>query len=1402
MIEINWKIFKAKFNGKEHASFERFCYLLFCKEYNRYKGIPRFKNQHGIETNPIEINDEKIGWQAKFYETRLSEHKKDFIQSIDQIKKTYLSINKVIFYTNQDFGSSKDGSDPKYKLEIESHARDKKLNIEWRTASYFESPFVCEKNELIAQHFFNLKDSVFDFIDGLFSHTTNLLFPIQSEIIYKKNRIKIDRTQILTELKDQLEKNQTVIITGEAGSGKTAIIKDWYEELKNDKETAFFVFKATEFNVFHINNLFKNYGNFTFLDFIKEYENNNKKYIIIDSAERLSDLENQEPVKEFLSSFLQNGWKVIFTTRDRYFDDLQFQLRNVHNIIPYPVKVSKFSSDELAIHSQKYNFTLPNNQKFSELLQTPLYLKEYLKNYCNIEINSRYQDFKTIIWKAKIQSSIQTNNIHIKREDYFLKMVEERANKNLFFVKIEDFSEEVSKALGDDEIIKYDSRSGGYFITHDIYEEWALEKIIERYFCKREDYKTFFKNIGDSLPIRRAFRDWLSEKLYIMDEGAKQLIQDSLQDNSIKKHWKDEILTAVLLSNYCSNFFNIFNSILLEKPEEITNDISQNNIQSHYEKDLLYKLLFLLRMTCKEADESIFDIVGLPKTNKNKELLGTDYMKPKGKGWNCTIAFLNKNKEHFKLQYINLIAPILEDWNNKNKKGETTKNASQLALFYYEKIMDKKYSFKYNDLKKRLLKIIFNGSFEIKEELKNIFQSIISKKETDHNSRYYQLVCAILLTPMESIEVIRNFPEQVIQLTDLFWTYKPEKKRLTLGRFPIPYDRLEFAECFSITNNYKFKYFPPNALNTPILSLLIFSYKQTVDFILSFTNKCIESFASSRFERELEEIKVFIDDKTSIKQYFSPRLWNMYRGNQAPNLLESIHMALERYFLNNCKGMDSRELEKRLLYLLKNSKSASISSVVASIVLAYPEKTFNIAKILFQTKNFLLCDNTHWAILDQRPITNLLNSSIENSLIKTVMKESNELEHRKKSLEHLALQYQVFASQGTTEKEVKNRQQSLWKIFDHYYKELSNQNNEQEEDRNWRLCLARMDRRKMNPKIEKIDGKNYIAFKPELPTELKKHSEDSLKTLNEKNKYLSLKIWAEYKFENKEEYKKKDYLKYENDPSLVIKETKDIIKQLENIPGDSYFPFFSKKILSFEEYQRRTFEQDQNDKTGFRVLNQSIPLYTCSVLIRDYSDKLGQKQKTFCKKIIMDSVSYLIKNNNHHQSISGKDIAIQGLSFLFVSFPKERPQIKEMLFSLLIKGEREFEIHSIKVIVNMWDKNFEDANSLFLGYLLLRQNFHTFMKKSQQANLNFNLNYSKSDILSSFLKEHNKELEEISSNRITYQAVSKACNFKDFYLDILIKAFEMLPLKVENQDHKEFIKNINSNLLRKAFYRK
>jgi len=87
MIKADWNKFKAKFSDNPQSSFEWLCYLLFCKEFNKPVGISRYRNQTAIETNPVEKDGESIGWQAKFYDTALSNHTSDLISTIEKAKK-------------------------------------------------------------------------------------------------------------------------------------------------------------------------------------------------------------------------------------------------------------------------------------------------------------------------------------------------------------------------------------------------------------------------------------------------------------------------------------------------------------------------------------------------------------------------------------------------------------------------------------------------------------------------------------------------------------------------------------------------------------------------------------------------------------------------------------------------------------------------------------------------------------------------------------------------------------------------------------------------------------------------------------------------------------------------------------------------------------------------------------------------------------------------------------------------------------------------------------------------------------------------------------------------------------------------------------------------------------------
>ena len=97
-----------------------------------------------------------------------------------------------------------------------------------------------------------------------------------------------------------------------------------------------------------------------------------------------------------------------------------------------------------------------------------------------------------------------------------------------------------------------------YFITHDIYEEWTLNKIVSRSFSNTSTTKEFLDDLGNSLPIRRAFRLWLSDHLSENSKDIEIFIQSAFTSTDVIQFWKDEILVSVLLSDYSETFFKFF----------------------------------------------------------------------------------------------------------------------------------------------------------------------------------------------------------------------------------------------------------------------------------------------------------------------------------------------------------------------------------------------------------------------------------------------------------------------------------------------------------------------------------------------------------------------------------------------------------------------------------------------------------------------------------------------------------------------------------------------------------------------------------------------------------------------------------------------------------------------------
>lgn len=1344
MIKPNWNIFKAKFNDNPQEYFEWFCYLLFCAEFDKPVGVFRYKNQSAIETCPITYDEEVIGWQAKFYETKLAENKTELLAMLDKAKRDYPELNKIILYTNQEWGQGKaqgsaqekkNNNDPKPKQEIDKKAQEYGIELVWRTASYFESPLVSNTNQELAKHFFSEQNSIIDLLNKRRRLSENILYAIKTSISLPGAKIEIDRGQTLELLRRKLEKNSIVIVHGAGGVGKTALIKNLYEQEVENRPI--YVFKASEFSSNNGEDLFEGFG---VEGFIAAHTGEYKETVIIDSAEKLADVDNLDSFKNLLTTLIKSKWKIIFTTRDIYLSDLESDLLDCYEVLFDKISLKNLTTTELIKIAEDSDFCLPVDENLLELIKNPFYLNEYLR--FSKDQTQNYVKFKSDLWRKRISKNKP------EREQAFLSLAFQRANEGQFFITPNQDSI-VLKQLAADGILGYET--AGYFITHDIYEEWALEKKVDTAFKRKRNNDDFLKEIGDSLPMRRSFRSWVSERLLIGDQGIDRFCLDALQDENIPFFWRDEIWISILLSDNSSEFIC-----------QLKNDLLRNDLS------LLRRLTFLLRLACKEVNYDTLKNIGIDRF----ELLNTEYIltRPKGSGWCSVIQFVYANLDDINIENVSFLLPMLNEWNKNYNEGETTRLASLIALKYYQWIIEKKGYISREGNSSQLLQTITQGGSSICNELKEIFNNILSNKLTRGGDPYFDLA-KLVLTDIYALPIWKTMPKKVMELASLFWLESNENTARH-------YSGMDWEKDFGLNENFK-EYFPASAFQTPVYFLLKIELKATLDFIIDFTNQSVGSFYKSAKDSSIiEEVDVILSNDLIVKQYICNRLWCAYRGTEVgPDVFYSIHMALEKCFLELASNAEAETLEIYLFYLLKNSRSASITAVVASIVKAYPDKTFNIACILFKTKEFFIYDTNRFVYdLTHKNQLILLRDNFGGPVLRNSIHENERLDacdkkHHKLSLEQLAINCQLFRNSDVSEIIFKERQDKIWEILDGFYENLPDKILEKDADRTWRLFLARMDRRKMEVISDIKEDSIQLTLNPQLDPELKIYSEQAVQENNERFKYTPLNLWATFKKDHDERHKQ--YPQYNESPYLALDEVKEILNKLH---ADA-----------------------DND---FVLLNKDIPAKACSVLLSEHLEQLTPDDRNYCKEIIHDYCSIFLSPNYRYQVSDGADfIYLLGLPAIFNVYPDDRETLSVILFFTLLNESNidalgsQFGFFAIHCMHNLWQDFPSEMESILAGYLQLKPHFDELLRSNLTENHTKGIyTVSQEALFEDFTNQHEDKLILLSKGMLK---LSDTQFDKIVDAGVLGVAFSILPTPTLNSEQKSLASYIVEFFARK-----
>lgn len=1248
---MNWKIFAVKYDRRETWAFEQMSYLLFCAELKNRIGLFRYKNQTGIETEPIEKDGKYYGFQSKYYTTSIADNKDDIIDSIKKAKSKNKQLNELFLYINQELSEStkKSKKKPQYQLDIEKAATTAGINIQWRVPSHFELQLSLPDNKYINDFFFSLDPNEGDLLDEISKHNENILQAIQTEISFGDKQIKIDRNSVVEAIANTSQKKKNIIISGEGGCGKTSILKEFYNSYF--KRMPICVFKANVINVNHINDIFHFDHKFTFAQFLNAYKDEPLKIFVIDSAEKLAEISNNDILTTLIQKLKENAWNIIFTTRYAYLNDLTFHIKENYQLPFDVIDVSLISADELKSIADEFKFSLPDNQKFLERLRNLFYLREYVQQYSNIDKQGNYNGFIDLLWKKRIQNTVTKDNVHLEREKCIISIAKQRCETGRFYINADSLPQSALFQLKQDEILGYDDTHNGYFITHDIYEEWTLNKIVSRSFSNYSNTKDFFGDLGNSLPIRRAFRLWLSDHLSENSKEIESFIQGSFTNIEVTQFWKDEILVSVLLSDYSEAFFNFF------EKEIIANDFK-----------ILKRILFLLRIACTDISA----------------IQNIEIIKPKGKGWEEVISLIHKHKFDFFDNNLKLVLPVLTDWCDFNKTGETTKYAGLLALSVIQKTETKENFYIHEVAEENILKVIFNAANELKTELKEIFDKVVSNTWTEHRDPYEGLCSKILEKPYIATELIKTLPLSVIQLCDLFWQERPKKQ----DRFG--FDRNIMDSRYGLSRKHESNYFPPSANQTPIKWLLQIEFFKTLDFIIDFTNRAVEAYSKSDFgKHDVVKVKLHINE-TEVTQYLSGAIWSMYRGNGSPvvpNVLQSIHMALEKTLLDFSQILKSEIIQDILLRIITQSKSASLTSIVCSVVLANPDKFYDVAFILFKTIDFFHLDT--FRCTNEFQAKSLYSIGYGMDKIKDILYTDERLKtcedkHRNSNLESLFLNYQLFGVKGFTEEQNTDFIEKLYKIIDQHKSNAST-------IKSYGILLARMDRRNLIPKVSKHDDNHLrIEFSPkELSDELKKKSEEALNQYQDAFKYSSLIVWSNFLIDTKNQTKTTKQEEYDNNPLLALSETKELVEELKS------------------------------GRNGKRMFDYSIPTFSCSKLLLKHKDKLSKEDKVFCKEIVLATISNLFADDYDYQMSDGVEAAVHAIPALAIENTEDTEEyVSIMVLALLdetpighYKRICDYVIESIHKS-NLWEQNSKVAQSILFGYVKLKPIYKNAVEKT------------------------------------------------------------------------------------------
>ena len=1225
-----WKEFEAKYPDYQETAFEALARMLFRCKYELGDSLPYFKNHAGNETDTVVADGVVTGFQAKYFDKEINADKIE--HSIRTAHAHNPNQKKMIVYTNLEFGNPRKEGETKTEKQknIERVASECGIELEWMYGDNILDAVV--KNDLAYNVFFNPDCHLQHLVEDVAEYNDLQLAYIQTGIAVGDKEYRFDRSEIVNQLCESVAQMNNVMIAGESGCGKSAVIKEYYNLYKQNRDYVFYIINASQLNTQELNSLFDLHHVYSFSEFYSYFAEVKHKVLVIDSAEQLLDLNNRRTALMLIDKLKREDWAIVVTCKSNSQAEALELFKDDFRVDFQTISVGALADYEFEGFMKNSNIRMPLDEKLKKQIHIPF----YLARYCEVGgMESNVNELREKVWNKKVRG---TSALGRKMESCLFEIVRRKQSFGSFVVSTEGLEAECVESLIRADVIG-ERLHQGVFVKHDIYTDWALDYMLTADMCNKRNIAVKLLE-RPSISYVNAFRRWLTERMEMNDMVIESILNVMFSDK-IDHRWVNTILEVIGASvSYAGVFVNKYNKQLCDNAYTWFNKFAET-----------------VCVSCRVVTQYIpyKDGIRIPISNSV------------GSGWDAAISFIDKEKDAYLNSNISVVYNILNGYTGKRKKDAGIARVAGLIAL---SIFDMQSAKRYDDLyfwqvnMKEWAVLVCKYSTYIQEELNNVLRKVIEHKWVEYNSPYKDLV-EYLLNPTSTfvdLQVYYVCRQNLLDLMKLCWQEKKDD-----GAYC---DHAGTSRFFGIDEycGGGRGYFPPSPYQTPIHGMLntesIASIEDcaTLDFVIGFVDECVEVFRKRGRELQpLDSVQVVFDDGSSHDVICSSMLWNMYRGTSGlsvPYLLESIHMAVEKYLLDQLEGeskhKNTENVRGLLWRILKESHSASMYAIVASVVVAHYDVYFDLFVFLIQKMRFLQLD-LHRQISEYHAMSMSFVYHRHRDYA-TERKKSAEKEHRKLHLEALLTNMQINY-ENSNAKESKERLDKLYLCVDKLKAEYKSMPKNVMSDEPY--IMERIDVRKWKKTpVHLSNGIEAVSYEPVFSDDLVERRDVMESQSRDMMAGMNLMVWAD-KMLNGQVDNANIYTFHDN-PDEILSIIKDAEASLD-------------KTIN---------------KYGTSMNKEYIPYVGSAALLIYYNDRLAEAERDECSRRVIEALSapdFLLSD-----IMSGFATVLRTIPILVDLYPDASDEIADII---LIYAKRRKEIGNVRacdkvremiVSCNMW----------------------------------------------------------------------------------------------------------------------